>query len=163
MSSKTKTLEITRIFDAPREKVWKAWTEPEHVMKWWGPKGFTSPSCSIDLRVGGKIHFCMHGPEGTEFDKDMWSLGILKEIIPMEKLVMSDHFADAEGAIVSPKEYGMPGQWPEEMTISVTLEDTEDGKTKMTLVHTGHPVEMADMAKQGWNESLDKLAESLEQ
>jgi uncharacterized protein YndB with AHSA1/START domain len=161
MTTHTKTLEITCTFDAPREKVWRAWTEPEHVMRWWGPKGFTSPACRIDLRVGGKIHFCMHGPAGSEFDKDMWSLGIIKEIVPMEKLVMSDHFADAEGNIVSPKDFGMPGEWPEEMVITVTFEDAGEGKTKIHLVHTGHPVEMADMAKQGWSESLDKMEEAL--
>jgi uncharacterized protein YndB with AHSA1/START domain len=161
MTSKTKTIEITRTFDAPREKVWRAWTEPEHAMKWWGPAGFTSPAANIDLRVGGKCHLCMHGPAGTEFDKDMWSVGIYKEIVPMEKIVMSDNFADAEGNIVSPKDYGMPGEWPEEMMVTVTFEDAGPGKTKMTLVHTGHAMEMADMAKQGWSESLDKLAASL--
>lgn len=50
---------ITRVFDAPRELVWKAWTDPEHLMRWWGPKEFTSPACKVDLRVGGKYVFCM--------------------------------------------------------------------------------------------------------
>jgi uncharacterized protein YndB with AHSA1/START domain len=159
--AKTADIQITRTFDAPRAKVWRAWTEPEHAMKWWGPKGFTSPAANIDLRVGGKCHLCMRGPAGTEFDKDMWSVGVYKEIVPMEKIVMSDNFADAEGNIVSPKDYGMPGEWPEEMVVTVTFEDAGEGKTKMTLTHTGHAIEMSDMAKQGWNESLDKLAASL--
>ncbi len=160
-SGKTQDIHITRIFNAPRAAVWKAWTEPEQMKKWWGPKDFTSPACTVDLRVGGKFHACMHGPAGTDFDKDMWSMGVYKEIIPMEKIVATDHFADADGNIVSPKDYGMPGEWPEEMVVTVTFEDAGPGKTKMTLVHTGHPIEMADMAKAGWSQSLDKFEAAL--
>ncbi len=69
---------ITRIFDAPRDLVWKAWTTPELVKEWWGPKDFTAPSIQMDFRVGGKYLFCMHGPKGTEFDKDFWSAGRFK-------------------------------------------------------------------------------------
>ena len=64
-------LVIMRVFDAPRETVWKAWTEPKHFMRWWGPKGFTSPDCEIDLCVGGKYLYCMLSPEG----QDYWSTG----------------------------------------------------------------------------------------
>ena len=60
-------LTITRIFDAPRDLLWKAWTEPERVMRWWGPKGFTSPVCKIDLRIGGSYLFCMLSPDGEEY------------------------------------------------------------------------------------------------
>jgi uncharacterized protein YndB with AHSA1/START domain len=73
-----KELIITRIFDAPRELVWKAWTEPEQLMRWWGPKSFTSPVCKIDLRVGGVYLYCMRSPEG----QDYWNTGVYKEIIP---------------------------------------------------------------------------------
>jgi len=157
----TETIHITRIFDAPREKVWQVWTEPEHITKWWGPKDFTAPAGKNDLRVGGKFHYCMRGPAGSEFDKDMWSTGTYREIIPMEKIVVTDNFADAEGNVVSPKDFGMPGKWPEEMVVTVTFEDAGEGKTKLTLTHSGHPQEMADMAKAGWNESLDKFAAAL--
>jgi uncharacterized protein YndB with AHSA1/START domain len=58
---------VTRIFDAPRELVWKAWTEPKYVMQWWGPNGFTSPACKMDVRVGGKSLCCMKTPDGQEF------------------------------------------------------------------------------------------------
>ena len=160
-SPKTKDVVITRIFNAPREKVWKAWTEPEHLKKWWGPKDFTAPHIKTDLRPGGKFLYCMRGPAGSEFDKDMWSGSTFKEIIPMEKIVATDHFADEHGNVVSPKDFGMPGEWPEEMVVTATFEDAGPGKTKLTLVHTGHSVEMADMAKGGWNESLDKFAAAL--
>lgn len=158
MTVATKTLRIVRVFNAPREKVWKAWTEPEHLKKWWGPKDFTAPHIKQDLRTGGKYLYCMRGPAGSEWDKDMWSGGIYEEVIPMEKIVATDHFSDAEGNWVSPKEFGMPGEWPdEEMRITVTFEDAGEGKTKVTLVHEGHPADMADMAEGGWNESLDKF------
>ncbi len=73
---KTDSLVITRIFDAPRERVWRAWSEPEQMMKWWGPKEFTSPACKMDFRVGGKYLFCMRAPDG----KDYWITGVYKEI-----------------------------------------------------------------------------------
>lgn len=153
----TKDIVITRILNAPRERVWQAWTDPVECMKWWGPKDFTSPKCTVDLRVGGKCHLCMRGPAGSEFDKDMWSVGVYKEIVPMEKIVSTDNFADEHGNVISPAEMGMPGDWPAEMEVTVTFEDADEGKTKLTLVHKGHPVEIADMADAGWNQSLDKL------
>lgn len=153
----TRELVITRVFDAPRELVWKAWTDPEHVVRWWGPKNYTSPVCKIDFRVGGKYLFCMRSPEG----KDFWSTGTYKEIIPPEKIVVTDSFADSEGNVVPATEYGMP-EMPLELQVTVTFEDLSDGKTKMTLRHVGFPEgEMSEMAGAGWNESFDKLAESL--
>jgi hypothetical protein len=58
---------ITRLFDAPRDPVWRVWTKPEFVMQWWGPKNYTSPSCKIDLRVGGSYLYCMRSPEGKDY------------------------------------------------------------------------------------------------
>jgi uncharacterized protein YndB with AHSA1/START domain len=150
-------LVITRIFDAPRELVWKAWTEPNYATKWWGPKDFTAPVCKIDLGVGGKYLFCMRSPDG----KDYWSTGVYKEIVENESLVCTDCFADEDGNIVPATHYGMVGDFPLEMLVTVTFEEQE-GKTKMTLKHIGMPFgEMGDMAGQGWNESFDKLEKSL--
>ncbi|TAK53154.1 MAG: SRPBCC domain-containing protein [Bacteroidetes bacterium] len=150
-------LVITRIFDAPRELVWRAWTEPEHLMRWWGPKDFTSPVCKMDFRVGGKYLFCIRDPEG----KDYWSTGIYREIIPMEKIVCTDAFADENGNEVPASQYGMPGDWSDELLVTITFEDM-GGKTKMTLRHTGIPAgDMSEMTGAGWNQSFDKLAESL--
>lgn len=155
--STNRTLTITRIFDAPRELVWKAWTEPEHVMRWWGPKDFTSPVCRLDLRVGGKYLFCMKSPDGQEF----WSTGVFREIVPMERLVYTDSFADEQGNVVPASHYGMSEDFPIELLVTLTFEDYQ-GKTKMTLTHLGLPAgEMTDLTEAGWNESFDKLAESL--
>src|SRR5438045_451816 len=97
---------IERVFDAPRELVWKAWTDPQMVKKWWGPEGFNSPSVKIDLRVGGKYTYAMHGPKGSQWDKDMYSSGVYKEIVPLEKIATTDYFSDENGNKVSPEDYG---------------------------------------------------------
>jgi uncharacterized protein YndB with AHSA1/START domain len=155
----TKTLHITRIFDAPRERVWQAWTDPQELKKWWGPKDFTAPHIQNDLRTGGKYLYAMHGPAGSEFDKDMYSGGEYIEVIPMEKIVATDHFADEHGNKITPAEMGMPGEWPtDDMRVTVTFEDAGEGKTKLTIVHEGHPAEFAGDAEAGWNQSLDKFA-----
>jgi uncharacterized protein YndB with AHSA1/START domain len=150
---------ITRTFDAPREVVWKAWTDPEQMMRWWGPKDFTSPAAKIDLRVGGKYLNCMRSPEGQDF----WSTGVYREIVPPERLVFTDSFADENGNVVPASHYGMGDDFPMEMLVTVTFEE-DNGKTKTTLKHEGLPSgEMAEMTKAGWNESFDKLVESLKQ
>jgi len=160
-TSAQQELVIERIFDAPRELVWKAWTDPEMATKWWGPKGFTCPHCEIDLRVGGKFLNCMRGPAGTDFDRDFWSTGVYREIVPLERIVCTDSFADEHGNVVPAKHYGMGADVPLEMLVTVTFEDL-GGKTRMTLWHEGLPAgEMSEGAQQGWSESFDKLAESL--
>lgn len=154
----TKTITIERIFNAPVERVWQAWTSPGEIKKWWGPEHFTCPVAELDLREGGNYLFCMRGAMGPGMpEQDFYSAGVFKEIVPMKKLVMSDHFADAKGNYVNASEVGMPGEWPDEMTINVLFEDT-GGKTKMTIVHEGHPAGMAANAEQGWSSQLNKLA-----
>ncbi len=150
---------ITRIFDAPRELIWKAWTEPERVKRWWGPKTFTTPIVKIDLRVGGGYFNCMRSPEG----KDYCSKGTYKEIAEPERLVSSDSFADAKGNVVPATYYGMDSRWPLEARLDVTFEDIQ-GKTKMTLRYEGiagaSEQDLRNM-EQGWNEQFDKLVEYL--
>jgi len=150
-------LTITRIFDASRELVWKLWTEPESMKRWWGPKGFTSPVCKIDFHVGGAFTYCMRSPEG----KDYWGTGAYREIVPLERIVYTDSFADEKGNIVPASYYGMRLDFPLQMLVTVTFEE-DKGKTKFTLKHVGIPSgEDLDNAKAGWNQSLDKLAEIL--
>jgi len=155
--AKETELVITRIFDAPRELVWKVWTEPERVKRWWGPQGFTAPFCRIDLRVGGTYLYCMQSPEG----RDYWSTGVFREIVPPEQIVCTDSFADEKGNVVPASHYGMSGDMPLEMVVTVTFEE-QGGRTKLTLRHAGFPSgEMRDLAKAGWDTSFDKLSESL--
>lgn len=167
MPKKTKTkaarratereLVITRIFDAPRQKVWKAWTDPDELRKWWGPKDFSAPHIRNDLRVGGKYVFCMRSPEG----KDYWSTGVYRELVPPKRIVCTDSFADENGNVVPATHYGMSPDIPLEMLVTVTLEERE-GKTKLTLRHVGIPSGAHhEGAQAGWNESFDKLAKAL--
>ena len=153
----TKTVEpemvITRVFEAPRELVFKAWTEPAHVVQWWGPNGFTTPHCKIDLRPGGVFHYCMRSPEG----RDYWGRGVFREIVAPERIVYTDTFADAEGNAVEPAHYGM-SNWPVETLVTVTFA-RQKGKTKVTVQH-GVPASLAKSsgAQQGWSEMLERLA-----
>jgi uncharacterized protein YndB with AHSA1/START domain len=148
---------IQRVFDLPVSVVWQAWTDPEYFKKWWGPNGFTSPSTKMEARVGGKYLNCMRSPEG----KDYWSTGTVKEFTPEKKLVITDSFSDEKGNIKNASEYGMPGEWPDELLITVTMEEA-DGATKLRLHHEGIPPEMHDECIQGWNESLDKLEKNIQ-
>ena len=91
-----------------------------------------------------------------------WSTGTYKEIVPFERIVCTDSFADEKGNVVPASHYGMPGDdWPMELLVTITFDDAGK-KTRMTLRHVGIPAgEMGKMAGQGWNESLDKLADCL--
>ena len=109
-------LVITRVVDAPRSLVFKAWTEPEHFVRWWGPNGFTTPFCKMDVRPGGVTHFCMRWPEG----RDYWGRWVYREVVPPERIVFTDTFADEEGNPAEPARYGMP-DWPFETLVTVTL------------------------------------------
>ncbi|NJC89242.1 MAG: SRPBCC domain-containing protein [Desulfuromonas sp.] len=150
-------LVITRIFSASRELVWKAWTEPERMMRWWGPKDFTAPFCKIDLRVGGNYLYCMRSPDG----RDYWATGRYRDIVAPSRLIFTDSFADEKGNVVPASDYGMDGEWPLELLVMVTFE-AETGQTRMTLRHIGIPAgEMREMCAAGWNESFDKLAAGL--
>ena len=145
---------IDQIFDSPLSKVWKTWTEPESVMKWWGPKNFTAPVVKNDLKEGGSYLYCMRSPEGEDF----WSTGVYKEIVHMERIASTDSFADSEGNVVAASHYGMSGDWPLELNVTVTFEEV-DGKTRFTLQHQGFPDRKnRDLAEAGWKEPLNKLA-----
>ena len=89
-------LAITRSFDAPRELVWKVWTEPKYVMRWFGPQCFTTLVVKIDLCTGGRSLYCMRSPDG----RDYWSTGEYREIAGPERIVSTDSFSDEKGNIV---------------------------------------------------------------
>lgn len=154
---KETVLVIIRDFDASPELVWKAWTDPEHIKLWWGPKNFTAPFSRIDLSVGGTYLLCMRSPEGQEY----WTTGVYREIIPLKRIVYTDSFSDENGNVVSSSYYGLGEDFPLELLVTVSFEDT-GGKTRMTLRHEGLPAgEIKDMTGTSWNESFDKLEESL--
>ena len=157
VSEQTKDLVIERIFDAPREQVWQAWTDPELFMRWWGPSTFTSPTCRMDVRPGGRYVWSMRDPDGNDY----YSAGTFLEVVPPERLVYTDSFADKDGNIIPPGAYGMSDAFPTELTVTVTLEDL--GKqTKMRTTFSGMPEgPEKEMTAAGFNESLDKLTNAV--
>ena len=148
---------IEHLFDAPRELVWKAWTEPERVKQWWGPEGFTAPVIKIDLRAGGEYLYCMRSPEGKEY----WSKGTFREIIPPERLVLTDSFADENGNIVPASYYGLSPDFPLQALVTITFEETENNRTRLTIRYASVSASDFESAMSGWKMSLDKLADSL--
>ncbi|MCZ6789417.1 MAG: SRPBCC domain-containing protein [Chloroflexi bacterium] len=151
--SQGQDLVMTREFDAPRPLVWRCWTEAELFQQWYGPQGFTIPQCTIDLRVGGKLLFCMRSPEGYE----MWLTGTFQEIDPVERLVKTESMADAEGNVVA------IGPGPHDTLVTVTLEAEGESRTRITLRHAGLPEGSAEAgANEGYRGAFDKLAAFLE-
>jgi uncharacterized protein YndB with AHSA1/START domain len=138
-------LVITRVFDAPRELVWKAWSDPEQMVKWHGPRGFTSTIELMENWPGGRYRIKMRGPDG-----DHWTQGINREIVPPERLVFEGCWADAEGRPVGPN-----------TTVTIMFEEL-GRKTKLTL-HQAlfESVTARDGHQFGWNSALDCLAEYL--
>ena len=155
-ASEVERMVVTRVFDAPRELVWKAWTEPKYVMQWWGPKDFTAPVCRMDFRVGGKSLFCMKTPDGQEF----WNAIEYHEIVPHEKIVSSMYFSDAEGNKIEAEEVGIEHEAIDGAFDVTLFEDLGDGRTKLTLIGN-EPMESARESGQleGWNQILEKLAD----
>jgi uncharacterized protein YndB with AHSA1/START domain len=154
--SEIERMVVTRVFDAPRELVWKAWTDPKYVMQWWGPKGFSCPACHMDFRVGGKSLLCMKTPDGYEG----WNAIEYHEIVLHEKIVSSMYFSDSEGNKIDPEQLGIEQEAIEGTYDMTIFEDLGNGQTRLT--HIGNePLESAKNSGQleGWIETLDKVAE----
>lgn len=158
---------IERIFDAPRDRVWRAWTDPEEIKKWWGPEGFSAPSIEIDFKVGGKYIYAMQGPKGSQWDRVMYTAGVFKEIVPKEKIVSTDYFSDEQGNKISPSQEGQAADFPTEMTATILFEDLGENRTKLTIIYpkAENEAQYEAMLKsgmnEGWSSSLNKLAKSL--
>lgn len=161
-SFKTRDLVVTRIFDAPIELVWSAWTDPEHVMRWWGPDHFTSPSAKMDFREGGTSLVCMRAPK--EFGgQDMYSTWEYQKIVPMERIEFIQNLANEDGNLADPVKMGLPPEFPRDTRTVVTFQDLGNGKTEMTVTEYGMPAantELGKNAELGLNQSLDKMAGS---
>src|SRR3984893_18896000 len=138
-------LTLTRVFNAPREAVFKAWTDPQQLAKWWGPKGFTNPVCEVDLKPGGALKIVMRAPDGGEYPMQ----GVFREILPPSRLVFTNIAVDKDGNHII------------EGLTTVTFAE-EGGRTKLTLQTSG--VAVVDYAaaylqgmEAGWTQSLEKL------
>ena len=146
MEPAERVLIIERVFDAPRELVFKCWTEPEHLARWLGPRGFSCTIFACELRQGGNYRMRMRGPDG----QDHRHQGVFRDIVPPERIVRTYCWTDAEGRPTGP-----------ETVLTVTFADL-DGRTKVTLHQAVfESVTARDDHQRGWSGSLDKLAEYL--
>lgn len=160
VNSRKEDLIITRIIDAPIELVWKAWTDPKHVARWWGPKYYTSPNCSIDLREGGKYVFCMRAPQ-DQGGQDSYTAGVYKKIVPMERLEFTQSLADKDGNPIDPAQAGMPPDFPKEIRSQVLFR-AKGKMTELVITEYDWPVsQMSVYSYAGMQQSIDKLAVSL--
>lgn len=148
----------TRTLHAPLELVWKAWTERERLMQWFGPKGMTMPTAKLDFRPGGSFHYCLRSIDGHE----MWGKFNYLEIVPMQRIVLINSFSDPHGNITT---HPMSPNWPKEM-LSTTSFKEENGKTIVTIQWT--PLNATEEGKktfaasragmvQGWNGTFEQL------
>lgn len=144
---------IERTFDAPVERIWQFWTDPEQFASWYGPEGATIPVAELDVRVGGVRRVCMEvtTPGGP---MQMWFTGEHLEVVANQRLVYSESMADEHGNLVSPAEMGMPDGHPSATEVTVELADL-GGRTRMVMTHAGIPADSPGAA--GWNMAFDKL------
>lgn len=150
---------ISRVLDAPRDLVWKCFTDPAHMKQWWGPKGVKVAKSEMDLRVGGLYHYGMETPDGQV----MWGRQIFREITPPERLVFINSFSDEAGGL---GRHPMAPTWPIEMLSIYTFEEQPGGKTKFTVRWSPYnPTEEErktfdaghDSMTTGWSGTLAKL------
>ncbi len=158
--SNKEDLIVTRIIDAPIERVWQAWTDPEHVMQWWGPKYYTSPTCKIDLRPGGRYIFCMRTPQ-EQGGLVSYVSGVYSKIVPMDRLEFTQSLSDKDGNKIDPAQLGMPPDFPKELRMLVTFK-AKGVMTELTVTEYDWPVsQMYVYSLAGMHQSIDKLAASL--
>ncbi|MCE9556437.1 MAG: SRPBCC domain-containing protein [Planctomycetes bacterium] len=159
MAAECRPFIITRTFDAPRELVWKAWTERDRLMEWFGPKGFTMSVGELDFRPGGTFHYCLKSAEGHA----MWGKWVYREIVPPERIVLVSSFSDEQGGKTR---HPMAADWPLE-TLSTTTFSEQNGKTTITiewspLNATDAERRMFDSAHAGMNQGWGGTFEQLE-
>jgi uncharacterized protein YndB with AHSA1/START domain len=149
MANEEQELVLTRVFDAPRELVFKAWTDPKCVAQWWRPRGFTNPVCELDVRPRGAIRIHMRGPDGTVYPMT----GVYQEVVEPERIVFTSAALDAEGNALF------------ELLTTVTFAE-QGGKTKQILrarviKRTAQAAQYLKGMEAGWTQSLEHLAECL--
>ena len=160
--TQTRPFVIAREFDAPRDLLWKAWTDRKRLMQWFGPKGFSMPAALMDLRPGGMFHYCLCGPDG----KEMWGKWVFREIVEPERIVLVSSFSDEEGGLTR---HPFSPTWPLQSLSTFTLAAKGD--------RTGVRVEWVPLdateeerctfdgahenMKQGWTGTFEQLADYL--
>jgi uncharacterized protein YndB with AHSA1/START domain len=154
-SRKKQELVVTRVFDAPVEQVWKAWSDAETVKQWWGPDGFTAPLARMDFRQGGTSLVCMSSPEFG----DMYSTWEYVEIVPLRRIEFIHNLADKDGNKIDPTTVGMPPDFPVDQRNVITFRALGQDKTELTdTEYDWTEGQMMEMSRMGLEQCLDKMA-----
>src|SRR5688500_6729570 len=162
-ATRSKEFVISRTFDAPRDLVWRAWTERDGMMQWFGPKEFAMSQAKLDFRVGGVFHYCLRMPDG----KEMWGKFTYREIDPPRRLVWVNAFSDAQGGL---GRHPFAPTWPPQMLTVATFDERDPGRTTVTIrwstldatpeeqqtFDAGH-----DSMRMGWTGTFEQLEEYL--
>lgn len=149
---------MSRVLEAPRDMVWKVFTQVEHMKQWWGPKGFSVTHAKMDLRPGGTYHYALKSPDGMV----MWGKFMFREIAPPESLVFISSFSDEKGGVTR---HPMAPSWPLHMLTTFSFEDL-GGKTRFTVRWTPYEATEEELQTfeqgrpsmtQGWSGTLEQL------
>jgi uncharacterized protein YndB with AHSA1/START domain len=151
-----KLLEIRRDFQVPVVRLFEAFGSAEALKAWWWPDGLHADRIDLQFREGGRYFISMKGQvQGKDVSGGM--TGEFEEIVENKRIVMTDSFADERGRAISAQEAGMPGQWPEQISITFEFEAAGNAASRFRLAQQGIPDEMQKDCIQGWSESFDKL------
>jgi uncharacterized protein YndB with AHSA1/START domain len=144
---------LTRVFDAPLEQVWEAWSDPGLVMRWWG-----APVARMDFREGGTSLVCMRAPQ--EFGgQDLYNSWTYQKIAPRQRIEFVQHFTDPAGHPIHPTEVGLPAEIPFEVPHVITFKVLSDEKTEVTVTEFGYPAkQIVEISRAGMDQCLDKMA-----
>ena len=162
--AKVQEFVMSRTFDAPRDTVWKAWSEADRMTQWWGPKGFRTRLAKFDLKPGGMCHYAMRSEGGGP---EMWGKAIYREIVPQSKIVSVISFSDENAGYTR---HPMSPTWPREMLTTIELAPEGANKTNVTVHWI--PINAEDdevktfdqgreSMKMGWTGTLDQLDDYL--
>jgi uncharacterized protein YndB with AHSA1/START domain len=150
---------LSRVFDAPRDLLWKCFTDPERMKHWWGPKGVNVVKAKMDLRAGGTYHYGMQTPDG----KVMWGKFAYREIVQPEKLVFINSFSDEKGGITR---HPLSPSWPLQLLSVFTFEEQPGGKTRFTIRWSPHNATAEEQKTfdaghasmtQGWGDTMEQF------
>jgi uncharacterized protein YndB with AHSA1/START domain len=145
----------TRVFDAPVDRVWRAWSEPEDIKQWWGPAGFTVPVADVDFREGGRSLICMSAPQVG----DLYNAWHYQRIVPQERIEFVLTFTDETGTSLDPQVVGIPPGVPQQVPHTITFQALDATRTQMTVVERGYTTAVAaETSKLGLDQVLDKMA-----
>jgi len=151
---KVRDLVVTRVFEAPVERVWKTWEDPELVKRWWGPTGFSSPIAKMNFQEGGTSLVCMRSPDGH----DMYNTWSYRKIVPLQMIEFVLDWADKDGNRVDPSTMGLPPNMPRAVRHVITFKALGPAKTEMTITEFGYTAdEYFDLSKAGLEQCLDKM------